>query len=104
MLSVAKALYVDGARMMFAEVRAVRFASLGVRVLIAIKRHQLRSGALPTALTEIPADLWSGIVPPLEQYEYRLKPDGTFLLRVLGHGLPRVVNVTANRAASKGLR
>lgn len=71
--------------------------ALGTRVMIAIQRHQLRTGALPASLAEIPADLWSGSVPPLEAYEYRANPDGTFHLAVSGPGKPELRILTMPR-------
>lgn len=78
--------------------RRTYLSGLGTRVMIAIQRHQIRTGALPTSLAEIPADLWSGSVPPLEAYEYRVNPDGTFHLAVRGPGKPEMVTLSMPRA------
>jgi hypothetical protein len=85
-VSKVVALFTDSNALFAVTTRNSYLRSLGARVLIAIKRHQLRTGALPASLAEIPADLWSGSVPPLEAYEYRVNPDGTFHLAVKGPG------------------
>jgi hypothetical protein len=96
--AVYAAMESSSSRRLGVSLRRTYLSGLGTRVMVAVKRHQLRTGALPASLAEIPADLWSGSVPPLEAYEYRVNPDGTFHLAVLGPGKPELRILTMPRA------
>jgi hypothetical protein len=80
---------------------------------IALKRHQLRHGNLPAALTELAPDFLASV--PLDPVDgqplrYQLKSDGSFLLYSIGEDgvddggdpTPPATNSTSNPSLQKG--